>query len=185
MNSLMRDRLIVGGKMGMLLVTATLLMATSPPPDCDHAAAPVVFHAAGTCGPGGLIVVETQAGSSTVALANVAALGLPALRNSGRYLSQACPFTVEKGEWQFEWTCDPAATGGGDDGGGGDGGGDGLVAAADGGAGRDGGAGGGLPMSCLRRCVAHLGANGDLLFTCTDSLGELLCESRLTKVVLP
>lgn len=173
MNTLLRKRLVVAGKIGMLLVTTTLLVATSNPADCDHRSAPVVFRAAGTCGPGGLIVVETDGWSSTVALANAAALGLPPLDpsqgNSGRYVGTACPFTVEKGEWRFDWTCSVSPGGG------------------SGGAGSDGGAGGvgGLTMSCLRSCIAHLGQNGDLLFTCTDARGELLCESRLTKVVLP
>lgn len=173
MNNLLRNRMVVAGKIGMLLVTTTLLVATSKPADCDHRAAPVVFNAAGTCGPGGLIVVETGGWSSTVTLANAAALGLPPLDPSqgasGRYVGMACPFTVEKGEWRFDWTCSVSAGGG------------------SGGAGADGGAGGvgGLTMSCLRSCIAHLGKNGDLLFTCTGARGELLCESRLTKVVLP
>ncbi|MEO8215331.1 MAG: hypothetical protein ABI560_19175, partial [Myxococcales bacterium] len=101
MNDLLRNRVVVAGKIGMLLVTTTLLVATSKPADCDHRSAPVVFNAAGTCGPGGLIVVDTDGWSSTVALANAAALGLPPLDpsqgTSSRYVGTACPFTVEKG----------------------------------------------------------------------------------------
>lgn len=160
----------LAAKLGVLTITAGLLIATSASPDCSQRSAPVAFRTTGTCGPGGLIVVEPDNDNSSVTVANAAALGLPPLDppggSVGRYRGKACPFTLDQGEWDFEWQ------GCGDTGG---------AVMPDGGPGAV-DAGG---MSCLHRCEAHRSEGGQLLFTCTDTNGAVLCESRLMRLESP
>ena len=171
----------VAAKLVVLGITASLLLATSPvPPEplCSQRAAPVAFQAVGTCGPGGLIVVEANQARGEVSVANAAALGLPPLAPPlgarGMYRGEACPFTLVRGEWDLEWQdCGTPA---------------GADAATDGGAqgGSDAaGPGTGESTACLQRCSADLAADGQLLFTCRAATGALLCQSRLSTVISP
>jgi hypothetical protein len=90
------------------LVAGSLgLAATSAPATCDHYTAPVVFQADPGCGPGGLVVVDSDQWDGVMALANSAAVGLtsnPADSSAqavpGKYDGFACPFTLDKGEWE-------------------------------------------------------------------------------------
>jgi len=173
-----------GAKVAALLATSALLIATSPAPDCDKWTAPVTFQATGTCGPGGLVVASADGTWSSVALANAAALGLPPLESTsspsayGRYAGKACPFTLEKGDWYFEWySCPQTSTSA--DGGSADASADAAVHSNDG---STSDAGTGAPVSgCVRRCDTLLVA-GELRFTCSNGAGQVTCESRLVKV---
>lgn len=171
----------VAAKLLVLGITAGLLLATSPPerePLCAQRAAPVAFQVAGTCGPGGLIVVDADEVTGAISVANGAALGLPPLdpplAGRGMYRGRACPFTLAQGEWDIEWQkCGVPANADAD-----------VDADAGTAAEPDGGSGGNI-VACSQRCTATLTADGQLLFTCSKATGEQLCQSRLSAVIAP
>lgn len=146
------------------LVTASLaLMATSPPPECDQRSAPVALRAEPGCGPGGVFVVEADEWRANLSITNPQALGLPPLapggdpvsHAEGRYRGAACPFTLEKGEWEITVGFCGAGSGATDAG-----------------------------ESCspgFRRCSAFV-EGGGLFFGCQDAAGAPICRSRLTVV---
>ena len=172
---------------------------------CGDWSAPVVFRVAGTCGPGGVVVVEPDDYSGIVWIANAPALGLPAMdRNriadvTARYTGTACPITVDKGEWEVDFPSCPGpadastdaaiiafagnggAAGAGDGGGLGGAGAGGSAAGAGGAGGAGAGAGAGTTgATCGRHCEAIANASGQLELVCTDVSGGELCRSTLT-----
>jgi hypothetical protein len=159
----------------LALVTGSLaLMATSEPSKCGEYSAPVVFQADGNCGPGGVVVVEADGQTGSLAISNPGALGLPPLGQyiqslgsvpNGRYNGDACPYTLASGEWHVIVGSCPAAREVPD-------------AGSDAGLGVD----AGCPASFLE-CTAAV-ESGTLWFTC--DVGDPAvpsCRSRLT--VLP
>ncbi len=158
-----------------------LLIATSYEPETCAFAPPATFRAAGTCGPGGIIVVDHGSGGHQLTIHNAAALGLPPLdissaNNQGRpqvVHEVYCPTGYAEGAWSVDFPqcgadagtfpTDANARP------------DANVAPADGGAPTS-------DLNCLKRCEAALSDAGELLFTCTGIEGETRCLSRLTVV---
>jgi hypothetical protein len=176
-------------RIAALVVTAGLLVATSAVPQTCEWTAPVTFRAAGTCGSGGLIVVDRSEASNQLVIHNAAALGLPPLATASssgfgpqvRHQS-SCPTDYDQGRWSVEFSMCAldAGTGPGDANPGADSGprdadGDSGVSPSDAAA----------PMGvsgCTRKCEATVSGAGALLFTCTGPAGEPRCQSRLTVV---
>jgi len=154
-------------RLAALAATALALVATSSLPDkvCEHSA-PVTFRAAGTCGPGGIVVVDDAVSYTSyrgIRVHDGAALGLAPFASGastsmqGQYTGFDCPVDYAKGDWEITFPMCNAATGigtggagvpdGGGAGGAGvpDGGGAGGAGVPDGGGagGAGGGAGGG------------------------------------------
>jgi hypothetical protein len=173
----------------LALATGSLaLMATSAPERCDKWTPPMVFNVEGDCGTGGLIVVEANSFSGSLTITNQAALLAPPasgqLGVNEQYNGNACPYTLDRGEWTITYGycsmpayADPLPIG--DGGGGADADTD-AATTADAGAARD----AGLPPSSgcpsgYRQCRAALESDG-LWFTCQSDAATVLCRSKLT-----
>jgi hypothetical protein len=100
----LHPRLAAAAGAAALVAGSLGLVATSAPVRCDHYTAPVIFQADPGCGPGGLIVVDSEPYRGGLALANPAAVGLTpdgtAQSVQGQYDDYACPFTLDKGGWE-------------------------------------------------------------------------------------
>ncbi len=129
------------------------LMATSPPPSCDHWSPALVFEADPGCGPGGLFVVEPNSSSYSASLTirNQQALGF----SPGQYQLNAsfrgptCPYQLEDGDWQITGCADPNPT---------------------------------TTSSCLarRNCDVKKDALGELSLICRDQVnGTEICRSHI------
>ena len=162
----------------LVMVTGSLaLMATSrsnPPKVCERPA-PVMFQAEAGCGPGGLIVVDSD--TSFINISNAAALGLPPFSldmctwSQGGYRGQeseidggGCTIRLDQASWEISVRACLSPDGG--------------VATGSCGTAR---MNGNCIAVTLQTCSAAL-ADGGGTFTCRPSDGGAPCTSRLTEV---
>jgi hypothetical protein len=172
----------VFARLTALAGTTALLIATSPAQETPCAfVPPATFRASGTCGPGGIIVVDHGIGGYQLTIHNAAALGLPPLVSSSsnnqggpRVVHQVyCPTGYADGGWSVDFPlCGADAGTAPTDA---DARSDGDVPPSDAGAPTGG-------LNCIKECEAALSDAGALLFTCTGIEGETRCQSRLTVV---
>lgn len=101
-----RAVLRLAARLAALGATLCVLLATSAPPVCDTHWPAVVFHAQGTCGPDGLVVVSVNDYSGQLTFGNVAVLGLPP-NTYGGYTGEACRTNVDRGGWEVNITYCP------------------------------------------------------------------------------
>lgn len=170
-----------------LVVTAAFLVATSyVPENCDTWAAPITFRAVGTCGPGGLIVVDRGSGDRRIVIHNAAAIGLPPLavpNSTVQALHQNfCPSDFDQGRWSVQSSVCLARTGGpidasaASDSGSTDAGDDAGLSPSDGAAPRE------VPGCLYNECETAVSNTGELLFSCFGVSRRMGCQSRLTVV---
>lgn len=155
--------LAVGARVLALGATALLLLATSAIPESCPWLAPRTYRATGTCGPGGIVVVEVahdNQGRPRIVVHNAAALGLAAAEGGPTTTAGfVCLSSYDEGGWAVTGFCGGAVPGGGF-------GGSGFPPAGG---------------SCRRSCTAAASLSSGLLeFTCTGSDGG--CASVLTPI---